>query len=464
MKKCYNGNVNSVFFFIGFVLLLSGDVFAAEDLKKRIDEIVEPYLENDVVVGMSIGILHDGATTVAGYGRLSKKKERKPDADTVYEIGSISKVFTGVLLADAVERGHVKLDQPAGELLPENVKMPARGERPISLQDLSTHVSGLPRMPSNFKPKDRNNPYADYSVDQLYAFINDHKLRREPGEKSEYSNLAQGLLGHLLATKQKTTYEELLAERIANPLGMKSTSITLSDDQKSRLAPPHTTDGEPASNWDIPTLAGAGAIRSTVNDMLKFTQANLDSPKNELGKAIDLAWKVHQKPLRSGEFSMGLGWHLARDGSTRWHNGQTGGYHSMMLVNRQMSAGVVVLANSATGEIDALAQDIIRLIAGQDVKPRTFEKTIEITDAELQKYVGEYQLLPGIAFTVTANDGKLMVKLTGQQAFRVYPRSKTEWFYKVVKATITFEFDDEGKCESLVLFQNGIKQKARKVE
>lgn len=462
--RCFRHLIVGLVFCVSICPLFVARIPAAEDLEKQIDALASPYVKNEIVVGMSIGVWQDGSPTVLGYGTLSAEDKRKPDADTVYEIGSISKVFTGVLLADAVSGGHVKLDQPAGELLPADVKMPSRGERLITLQDLSTHVSGLPRLPNNLKMIDPNNPYADYSVEDLHAFLNAHKLRREAGAKAEYSNLAQGLLGHLLARNQQTTYEKLLVNRVVTPLKMESTSITLSEDQKSRLAPPHTMGGEPAHNWDIPVLAGAGAIRSSVNDLVRFMRANLEPPKNELGKALDLAWQVHQEPLGDEDFAMGLGWHLAKDGSTRWHNGQTGGYHSMMLVNRELSAGVVVLANNATGEVDVLAQDIIRLIAGQKVEPRSFEETIEVAAEELEKYVGKYQLIPGVVFTVTTKGHKLMVQLSGQPAFRVYPRSKTEWFYKVVKATITFELDDDGKCNALVLFQNGIKQKARRVE
>lgn len=108
--------------------------------------------------------------------------------------------------------------------------------------------------------------------------------------------------------------------------------------------------------------------------MLNYIQAHLEPPENDLGKAIELDWKIHQKPIRPEDFAMGLGWHVARDGNTRWHNGQTGGYHSMVLIDRRSKSGVVVLSNTATAEVDRLAEDLIRLLAGSDIKPRTFEK------------------------------------------------------------------------------------------
>jgi serine-type D-Ala-D-Ala carboxypeptidase/endopeptidase len=432
-----------------------------EPLRLRTDRLVQPYLDNNIVVGMTIGVLREGKQEVFGYGRMSRDDRRVPDGDTIYEFGSATKVLTGILLADAVVQGQVKLDQPAGELLPAGVKMPANGERAITLQDLSTHVSGLPRIPDNMKFGNPNNPYADYREKDLYAFLNNHKLAQAPGTKSEYSNLGQGLLGHLLSLQAKSTYEDLVRNRIAAPLKMSSTKITVDKESQSRFAPGHLGDGEPAANWDLPVLAGAGGVRTTVNDMLLFAAANLAPPKSKLGEAIEMAWTIHQKSIKNGEPSLGLGWHLTPDG-TRWHNGQTGGYHSMILINRISKSSVILMTNTSTGEVDQLATDILRMISGAKVAPRKFDKAIDVPAEALQKFVGSYELAPGILFTVEGMDGKLMIGLTGQPSYQVFPRSEKVWFYKVVDATITFNVDKNGKCDSLVLFQNGIKQTAKR--
>ncbi len=445
------------------VLTTATHTSASEAMKSRIDPLVQPYLDAKVVVGMTVGVWQDGQATVVGYGRLAADDLRRPDGETVYEIGSVSKVFTGVLLGDAVARGRLKLEQPVQELLPKGKKMPAPQERPVTFQDLATHVSGLPSLPDNIQPADATNPYADYTVEQLYEFLNRYKLERAPGAKQEYSNLAVGLLGHVLTLDAKLSYEELLRDRITGPLKMTATTITLNDKLRSRLAKPHMGDGTPGVNWDLPTLAGAGAIRSTVNDMLRFVQANLNPPSGELGTAIETAWQVHQKPLEGG-FAMGLGWHLARDGQTRWHNGQSGGYHAMILVNRSLETGVVLLTNTATMEVDRLAEDIIRMCAGAPVEPRIFEKPVPVAKEIMQRYVGKYELVPGFVLTVSVEDEKLMVGATGQPTVQVFARSDSEWFYKVVQATLTFEVDEEGNCQSVELFQNGVRQKAKRIE
>src|SRR5581483_8490814 len=211
---------------------------------------------------------------VMAEGRVAAGSAHKPDANTVFEIGSATKVFTSLLLADMIERGEVKADTPVAELLPASVKVPARNGRVITLLDLSMQVSGLPRIPDNIDASDPN-PYAKYTPDKLYAFLNSYTLTRDPGEKYEYSNLGVGLLGLALARKLGMSYEGAVRKRILEPLGMKSTSITLSADQKKRLAAGYDGGLSPAHNWDFDALAGCGALRSTADDLLRFVAANL---------------------------------------------------------------------------------------------------------------------------------------------------------------------------------------------
>ncbi len=329
---------------------------AALDLRARIDPLARALLDDGVAVGSVVGILKDGRTHVIAYGETGSGVA--PNGDTVYEIGSISKVFTSVVLADMTLRGIVKLDDPVQRHLPPNVKVPVFDGKPITLEHLATQTSGLPRMPDNFHPANPSNPYADYRVEQLYAFLAGYTLTRPPGQY-EYSNYGMGLLGHVLARRNGTTYEQLVIERIATPLGMNDTRITLNDDLRARLARPYAEGLRPAANWDIPTLAGAGAIRSTVNDMLKFIQASLASDDTPLTRALRLSHR--QRHAMENGLAMGLGWLIARDGITRWHNGMTGGYHGWLAVTPTHSVGVIVLANTATMRISAFGEQVTRI-------------------------------------------------------------------------------------------------------
>lgn len=436
---------------------------AAEPIVKTARRLARPLVDADRVDGLSVGIISRHRTWTFHLGQVSKNGG-EPTDETIYEIGSISKVFTGLLLADAVVRGDAALDQPAGTLLPEGVIMPGENDQPITLASLSTHRSGLPRLPDNINGLQSDNPYSQYDSKLAYAFLNKHQLRRRPGAAAEYSNFAVGLLGHLLCLKAEKTYDELLADRLTGPLGMSDTVVTVSADQKARMATPHLAPGQPFSTWDFADMPGAGGIRSTITDMMTFAGAQLDPPEGKLGEAIELAWTEHQ-PASGDDFAMGLGWHLARDGATRWHNGQTGGYHSMMLVSRKLDAAVVVLANTASPDVDPLAQDIMRILAGDDVTPREFPKQVVVPMEKMKRLVGKYQLVPGFVFDVNVVEDRLMVGLTGQPTLRVYPKSETQWVYRIVDATLTFTIDEEtGKAGSLDLFQNGIHQMARRID
>src|SRR5579862_6898917 len=254
-------------------VLSSGEI--REILVKRIDQQKQS-------VGIVVGVIEPAGRRVVAYGNLANGDPRPVDGDTIFEIGSISKVFTSLLLADMVSRKEVALDDLATAYLPENVRMPELSGKSITLLDLSTHSSGLPRVPGNLKPKDPANPYADYSVDDLYQFLSGYELTRDPGSEVEYSNLGAGLLGHLLAYRAGTDYESLVRTRITGPLGMPATGITLSPSMEQRMATGHNGMLAPVANWDFRALAGAGALRSSANDMLTFLEAFLGYKESPL--------------------------------------------------------------------------------------------------------------------------------------------------------------------------------------
>ncbi len=438
-----------------------GDVPAS--MAKAIDPLVQPYIDGEIFNAVSIGVVEGNKSWTRHFGSLSKELHQKPDDSTIYEIGSMSKVFTGILLAHAVESGRVKLDQPIGTLMKN---LPAANKEvgdSISLQHLSTHASGLPRLPDNMNPADAANPYADYDRKLLTEFMGLVQPTGKPGEPSGYSNLAAGLLGDLLAAEAGTSYEALLKQNISIPLKMVDTCLTLTAEQRGRLAPPHNADRMPEKNWDFDALAGAGAIRSTTNDMLRFIKANLDPPDGLPGKSIELAWQQHL-PAKGDAFAMGLGWHVARDGQTRWHNGQTGGYHSMMLVNRDLDAGVVVLCNTASGRVDALAESIIRMLAGTEVDPPKIPKAKAVDAKQVARLQGRYEIVPQFILTVRADGEDLYVQATNQPELRVYPESATEWKYRLVEASLTFELPEKGKCTAVTLHQNGRDMRAPRLD
>jgi CubicO group peptidase (beta-lactamase class C family) len=391
---------------------------------------------------------------IIGYGAKSNTDKTVPDGQTVYEIGSVSKTFTATLLADAVERGKMKLNDPVQKYLPAGVKMPVgKDGAQITLLHLTTHTSGLPRMPSNFAPADAGNPYADYTLKQMYDILPTLKLAHEPGESCEYSNLGVALLGNILAAHAGKDYQALLLDRICGPLKMQSTRIVLDDSMRQRLAPPFDGDGGPLKNWDLPAFAGAGGIRSDTDDMLKYVAAEMGTTKTDLASAIDL---THQ---RQHQFDPGndiaLGWFISRKQGYLWHNGQTGGYHSFVAFDAGKHVGVVVLCNSAGNIPDLIGSRIMQRLLGQPAEAPKLPQAIALSDIILDRYVGEYKLGLLSWLTVKRTGDHLSARVTGQEAFGIYPLTETEFFWKVVNARLTFDVDAAGNVKGLTLHQNG---------
>lgn len=375
------------------------------------------------------------------------------DTDRVFEIGSITKVFTTSILVDMVSRNEVRLADPVANYLPRAVRMPVR-TRPITLLDLATASSGLPRLPDNLSSRDSSNPYADYSVQQLYQFLSRYQLPRDPGATYEYSNLGMGLLGHALALKARMSYEEMVRRRILTPLGMRETAITLTPALRARIAPGHDAEGHVVPNWDLPTLAGAGALRSTARDMLTFLAANVDSTATPLSRAF---WQTHDErhATDNPNLAIGLGWHILKRPALNivWHNGGTGGYRSFAGFDPVRRVGVVVLSN-----LNASVDDIgFHLLDGSfPLRPLPARRAeVAVDSMVLNRYVGEYELVPTFHIVITREAANLFVQATAQPRFPVFAETDSTFFLKVVDAQITFERDSSGAVRGLVLHQNG---------
>jgi serine-type D-Ala-D-Ala carboxypeptidase/endopeptidase len=416
-------------------------------------------------VGIVVGIIGPDGQRVIAHGHVEKDDPRPVNADSVFEIGSATKVFTALLLADMVERGEVALDDPVSQYLPSTVKMPERHGRSITLVDLATHTSGLPRLPANLSPKDPGNPYADYSIDLLYRFLSGYRLTRDPGSQYEYSNLGGGLLGHVLALRAGKSYEALVESRICNPLGMGSTVITLTPELRSRLAAGHDAHMDTAENWDLPTLAGSGALRSTVTDLLVFLSANLGYTKKPPEPAMVSMLKV-RRPTGQPGLEIALGWHIFTiDGKQIiWHNGGTGGYRSYMGYDPKTRVGVVVLSNAET---PAGVDDIGRHVFDRSIPlmtPPKQRKLVAVDPKLFDGYVGTYPLAPNFILTVTREGDHLFVQATNQPKFEIFSESDRDYFLKVVDAQITFVTDGKGRATELILHQNGRDQLAKRAD
>jgi D-alanyl-D-alanine-carboxypeptidase/D-alanyl-D-alanine-endopeptidase len=448
---------------------IPSDQYIRDILIKRIDTDKQS-------IGIVVGVIEPKGRRIVSYGSLAAGDTRPLNGETVFEIGSITKVFTALLLADMVKRNEVALTDPIAKYLPADAKVPERNGRTITLEDLATHTSGLPRMPSNFAPKDPSNPYADYGVDRLTQFLSSYTLTRDPGAQYEYSNLGGGLLGTLLARRAGMNYEALVESRITGPLGMKSTRLTLSPDMKARMATGHNGQLTATANWDFPAdtsaLGGAGGLRSTVSDMLKFLAANMDAmkPSSTAGTPLQSAMAslpANRRPTGIPGVGMALGWHVANTPGGRdivWHNGGTGGFRTYVGVDPKHGLGVVALSNTSTPRgVDDIGVHLLDSRAPLWTPPQPRKETT-VDPALFDGYTGRYELAASFIVTITREGAQLFAQATGQGRFELYPESDRKYFAKATDLLVTFEVDDRGKATSIVLQQGGGTANAKRIE
>jgi CubicO group peptidase (beta-lactamase class C family) len=406
-------------------------------------------------VGIVVGIIELAGPRIVAHGRSGSPDARPLDGDTIFQIGSITKTFTTLLLADMVQRGEVKLDDPAAKYLPPGVKMPQLG-RAITLKDLATHMSGLPSMPSNYDLQGKPTPYEAYTVEQLYQFLSGYRLEREPGTKGQYSNLGVALLGRLLAYRMGMEYEALLTERVLKPLGMESTAIKLTSAQSRRLAPGHDRYLQPVAPWEMASLPASGSLRSTANDMLKFISAYV-GPSSPLKAATAFQTSVRQ-PVSSG--MVALSWAVRQSGADEIyaHDGGKEGYRSGVVFNPKSGRGVVVLANART---DDLPMSIaVHLLTGRPLStapPAPAAKArIAVDRKVLDTYAGRYQAAPDQILTVARSDDHLLVEIGGSGGIgELHATGPRDFFLITGNDEIAFQVDAAGRIAGLTHYGDG---------
>lgn len=450
------------------VSALSSVLHAADD---RIENVVqrhlEPVIEAGLIPGAVVGVYVDGVESYYSVGFLDFENGVKPCFGTLYEIGSISKVFTGVLFADAVRRGEVSKDTLVDDLLPGGVDAKDYKGTEVRLWHLTSHTSGWPTGPANLRSVDGEDPFADYTLKKLYKYISAASPMTVPGEEFQYSNLAVGLLGTLIAQNADSEYEELVTERIFEPLGIEDILISLDDEDLLRLAPA-TSGGRMTKHWStMGPLDGAGVWVASVPAMLGFAVANIEGGDGDVFESLEMA----REPLADNAWGgrVGFGWMLAGDKTTWWHNGMTGGYSSYMAVNPTLEIAVVVLSNGASGYTTPAGAKIFQELAGMDVEPVEIAKQ-GVDEDYAQRLVGEYK---GTAFTIwiTQKRGKVFARLDDQPVLALLPMDDEKRFrYEVVDAVLEFEIGDEGvgggggEATKVTLFQNGMEMPCDRVE
>jgi serine-type D-Ala-D-Ala carboxypeptidase/endopeptidase len=421
----------------------------SQDAIRRL--LVDRVDERRLSVGMVVGLTEANRHRFVAHGCRDARTGGPVNEKTIFEIGSITKLFTALLLSDMANRGEVRLDEPVAELLPAGTRVPVRDGKAITLRDLASHYSGLPRVATNGDPPDRpGGPYAAYSAERLYQFLASYELTRTPGDSFEYSNVGAGLLGHALVLRAGASgYESLIRARILDPLRMDDTVIAIPSRLTANVASGHDDSLEPTSHWTFDALAGTAALRSTLSDLLRFMDAVCDQ-----GSPIASIIRPLMTPRDQGGLELGK---PHPDGAIALSKpGGTGGARGFVKCIPEWKRGVVVLSNTS---IDAVVDLGIHVL-----NPRrdlmSYPKEVAIDPACLARLVGRYQLKDWV-FDVTSTGDRLHVPFADQH--RVFPTSEWQFFHKSAPVQFTFEPGEDGRAARLILHYNGADQIAERI-
>lgn len=386
-------------------------------------ELLQTLVDRGESKGLVLGLLEpDGRRRILAYGDAGAGAPPL-SSRTVFETGSITKSFTGALLADMVRRGELSLNDPLSKFLPAGVKVPSRNGRQITLLDLATHTSGLPRMVDRSKVRDFSNPYADIPIEDVYEFLSSHVLRRDIGAKWEYSNLGFGLLGHALTRASGKTMDELIRDRITTPLKMGMTEFGRRAELAAWLAKGHDQFGDVVSYWDFGKFKGAGGLNSNVEDMLTYIDANAGPPERPIETAMrDAHQPRHNLNDKGNAAALGWDYRARPDRTIVYKSGSTVGFAGALGFDPATGAGVVVLGNGSG--LESRVNVVMQLLRGG--RPE-FTKASG-PPSEVEPLLGLYQYEGGNR-RFFAKDGKLFTRLGEGQEMEVFAAGNDRFFY-----------------------------------
>lgn len=404
-------------------------------------------------VGLVVALVDASGARVVAYGHARRGNDEVVTGDSVFEVGSVTKVFTSLLLADMVEKGEVKLHDPIALYVPKSVKSPRAQD--ITLLHLSRHTAGLPSWPGNMRSADPVH-YADgYTNAALFDFLNGYKTRRTVGTHHSYSNYAVALLGEVLALRAGTDFESALRNRVFEPLGMTSTGFALTSELRGAHALGHTARGKPLPLGNVRGMLGSGALHSSANDLVKFVEAHLGLRESSLAAAMRATHSTdadHQLP----DLHMGLGWFQVRLGDTRitWHGGATSGFRAYVGLDLEGQRGVVALAN-CDSDVTNLGHHLLvaSIPLHQPSPPREF-KRVQVEIRTLDEYAGTYRRNESdLDYVRFHREGDQLYATNRVETVRVFAESETSFFTEDMEDWGTFTRDSRGRVDGMTWFR-----------
>jgi CubicO group peptidase (beta-lactamase class C family) len=438
---------------LGLVGLVSTGLAQAPAIPAEVEIRINSRITNQYCPGFVVAMINTNGARFYSFGRAALDSSEPLNEDSLFEIGSITKTFTGTLLSDLVLNEGLGLAESVRSYLPSAVNMPTYNGDPITLQHLATHTSGLPFLPNNMEAGNSVAAFADYTVAGLYSFLSNYRLGRSPGAQWEYSDLGMGLLGHALSLQSGKDYESLVVGRIAQVLGMPDTRISLTSDQQRRLVKGYAGVA-PRPYLAAPVLASCVSLRSTARDLITYLAANMGLSSSTLYPAMTNA---HQPRFSAETLQMGLGWILSPTSSDQiiWHDGSTWGFYSFLGFLKNEKLGVVVLANSYLDISSTIGFHLLDTTIPLDSDPIPAAVPL----ANLHSCVGRYLFNANDFFDITFQNGHLTFVHTSDLGlnFTLYPSSPWTFFVQtpIMSATSAFQTNSQGQVTSMLWTQNG---------
>lgn len=436
---------------LAIMLLALSALFAVGTAPARTPDavVLRSQLEQGVEAGALLSgvavIRRSGDMSTVSAGRMALDSDRRPGEDSRYQIGSITKPFTYLLLAEMVEAGQLSYETTLSELLGDDFEFANAAVGDITLLELATHTSGLPRLPANLGAASMVNPYADYDEAALLEALRSARQGQPLGHGYAYSNFGAGLLGYLLGRADGRGYQQALTERVLEPLALAETSF-----EGGEAVATGFSGGEATTPWTFQSLAGAGALWSTSSDLMRLGAIQLGEIPNPLNH--DLGADRDIVIDEAGPFRLTRVWHVAEssEGRVFWHNGGTSGFRSFF------------------GFRPATEESLALLLAG-DLNPLSIASDwfgfdrIEREPLEVDPEVtGQYRLTPQVGIGVYEQDGQLVTQLSGQSPAPLEPAGDDWYALNVADASLHFSREN-GTVVAVELVQNGRTQRAEKV-
>jgi CubicO group peptidase (beta-lactamase class C family) len=416
---------------------------------------VQPYVDGEVVSAVVIGLYEAGKLEIYGFGR--GPGGARPTGTTLFALGPPSKIYTSIVLADAVLRRELELDAPITDLLPPGVTAPTSEGASITLRELALHSAGLPRLPWSVASRAADpDPFAGYGEDQLYGDLVQARLDAAPGKQIEYSEFGAGLLGFALGRKLGGGYARVLHERVLEPLRLHDTYLTVPADAQARVVAGTNSDLAVVRPWSWGSLASAGALVTTARDQLALIEAEIEAAtgsKSPLRPALRLTQEA-QLDHEGGNES--LGWEIDSRGRY-WHHGGTAGYRSFIGFDPKTRRGVVMLAATSDEVLDHLFDALWKVLEAREVPAPPVLPTAD----QLAPFVGHYDVA-GSKIDVVQRQRRLYIEGGGIKV-RLVPFSDHEFWVEELQSVAVFERID-GKVARISFRVHGTALSATRVE